>query len=583
MDKNKNMMAGFLMLVGVIFILIAGGVFVTTAWAYLPEFVKQCFLLVLTAGFFGVAVYLYKREKLPKTELALYYLGVAFCGYCSISLLGGCHFPIWGQEDAGRLLLASLVMLVPVAYRLVSEYKRLGRGIALHVGVLLILLDSVLVWGFVYCNLGERMRIFVAAGILLAYALADCFGKQLFRDHLAVKIVFYIEFLLHAFIYVIFCCTHWEHNYSAPELLAIAMLSLLTAYVMWRSRESIGWRIFHSVTLFWFVYILVLNIQNLELIRWETGIGSDEKLLFSTYVLCMLLMLVMQRGEMIWLVFRFAPAIAFIQLLNAAFGEKEYLPYSLISMLGLFLLPLAKECKEAVTYKIAPPWKKWGLAGIWKLYTKEEGKRYLVAGILQGLSAAALAMAFIGQNHREQWMVFWLLTTLSLANSALLSRYKLWSQILWTLALFPGMSIFWTWPWVEIPKQFIVEYGCIWAELAVVLLGCIWYDKDRRDIRLIQFVFNCALLGILLLWNLAFGELANALLLGGISMFMILLAAVFHRKNYMLAGAVSLFLLVVYATRDLWLNIAWWVYLLIAGVVLIVLASHAFSKGEVED
>lgn len=582
MDKNKNVMAGFLMLVGVVFILIAGGVFVTTAWAYLPEFVKQFFLLALTASFFGAAAYLYKREKLPKTEFALYYLGVAFCGYCSISLLGGCHFPVRGQEDAERLLVASLLMLVPVVYRLVLDYRRVGRGIAFHMAVLLILLDSALVWGFVYCNLGYRMRVFVAAGTLLAYALADYFGKQYFRESLAVQIVFYIEFLLHAVIYVFIRCAHWDQNYSAPEMLALAMLILLTAYVMWRSRRQVGWRIFHSVTLFWFVYILVSNLQNLGFMNWETTI-ADEGELFLTYALCMLLMLVLQRGEMVWLVFRFAPAMAYIQLLSAVFGSEVYLPYSLISMLGLFLLPLAKECKEALTYRIALPWEKWGLSGIWNLYTREEGKRYLIAGMLQGLSAAVLLMAFIGQNHREQWMIFWILATISLANSALLSRYKLWSQILWTLALFPGMSIFWTCPWVNVPRQFTVEYGCIWAELAVVLLGCIWYDKNRKDVGLIQFMLNCMLLGILLLWNLCSGGLANALLLGGISMFMILLAAFLHRKNYMLAGTVSLFLLVVYATRGLWLNIAWWVYLLAAGVVLIILASRAFSKGEVED
>lgn len=582
MEKNKNVLAGFLMLVGVVFILIAGGVFVTTAWAYLPEVVKQFFLLALTAGFFGAATYLYRREKLPKTELALYYLGVAFCGYCSISLLGGCHFPVRGQADAGRLLAASLLMLVPVAYRLVLDYRRVGRGIAFHMAVLLILLDSALVWGFVYCNLGYRMQVFVAAGTLLAYALADYFGKQFFRESLAVQIVFYIEFLLHAVTYVLIRCVYLGEDYSASELLALASLILLAAYVMWRSREQIGWRIFHSVTLLWFVYILVSNLQDLGFIRWETGIDG-ETVLFLSYILCMLLLLVMQRGEMAWLLFRFAPAMALFQLFSAGLGADVYLPYSFVSMAGLLLMPLAKECKEEVVYRLALPWQKEGLSGIWDIYRRAEGRRYLIVGMLQGLSAVGLLIVFGRQDFREGRMFFCLLATISFANSALLSRYKLWSQILWTLALFPGMSIFWTCPWVEIPRQFVVEYGCIWAELAVVLLGCIWYDKNRRDISILQFMLNCILLGILLLWNLCCGELANALLLGGVSMFIILLAAFLHRKNYMLAGAVSLFLLVVYATRELWLNIAWWVYLLAAGVVLIVLASHAFSKGEVED
>lgn len=582
MNKNKNVMAGFLMLVGVVFILIAGGVFVTTAWAYLPEFMKQFFLMVLTVAFFGVAAYLYKREKLPRTEFALYYLGVAFCGYCSISLLGGCHFGVRGQGDAGRLLAASFLMLVPVVYRLVTDYRREGRGLAFHMAVLLILLDSALVWGFIYCNLGYRMQLFVAAGTLLAYALADYFGKEYFKDSTAVRVVFYVEFLWHAIVYVFMCGLHGSRDYSAAEMLALTMMILLAAYVMWRSRQQVGWRIFHSVTVLYFVYVLVVNLQNVGTITWPR-VTLEEEVLFPAYALGILLLLVMQRGEMAWMLFRFAPFMGFIQLLDAAFGGEKYLPYSLLSMAGLLLLPLAKECKEAVAYKLALPWEKRDLSGIWELYTKEEGKRYLIAGILQGLSAAVLLMAFVGQDSDEQYMILWILLTISLANSALLSKYKLWSQILWTLALFPGMSIFWTCPWVEVPRQFIVEYGCIWAELAVVLLGCIWYDKDRKEIKIVQFILNCHLLGILLLWNLCGGELANALLLGGVSMFMILLAAFLHRKNYMLAGSISLFLLVVYATRGLWLNIAWWVYLLFAGVVLIILASHAFSRGEVED
>lgn len=582
MDKNKNVVAGFLMLLGVVFILIAGGVFVTTAWAYLPEFLKQFFLLALTAALFGAAAYLRRREKLPKTELALYYLGVAFCGYCCISLLGGCHFPLWGQTDAGRLLAASLLMLIPVAYRLLLDYRREERGIAFPMALLLILLDSVLIWGFVYCDLGYRMEIFVAAGTLLAYALADCFGKQFFREPLAVCIVFYCEFALHAVSFVFIACFCANQDYSAAEWLALAFLLLLTAYVMWRSREQAVWRIIHSMTLLWFVYLLVLNLQDLGVMRWETDIDGEAGL-FSSYILCMLLLLVMQRKEMAWLLFRFAPAMAYIQLISAALGADVYMPYSLVNMAGLFLMPLAKECKEALTYRFALQWQKEGLSGVWSLYMGEEGRRYLAAGMLQGLSAVALLMAFARQDHKEQWMFFWLFATISLIHSALLSEYKLWRQILLTLALFPGMSVFWTCPWVAIPRQFVVEYGCIWAELAVVLLGWIWYDRDRKEIKLIQFMLNCMLLGILMLWNLCCGGLANALLLGGISLLLVLVGAFLHHRNYMLAGSVSLFLLVVYTTRDLWLNIAWWVYLLAAGVVLMILASRAFSKGEVED
>ncbi len=53
---------------------------------------------------------------------------------------------------------------------------------------------------------------------------------------------------------------------------------------------------------------------------------------------------------------------------------------------------------------------------------------------------------------------------------------------------------------------------------------------------------------------------------------MIIASAKTGQKKWFWLGSVSLFVLVMYITKDFWLSIAWWVYLLAAGIILIAYA-----------
>ena len=82
----------------------------------------------------------------------------------------------------------------------------------------------------------------------------------------------------------------------------------------------------------------------------------------------------------------------------------------------------------------------------------------------------------------------------------------------------------------------------------------------------------CQQLAGLLLYDLNGGQLENILILGLTALVILLAASVYKRKEYMIASSVLLLLIALYLTRSVWLSIAWWVYLLVAGIVLIVLA-----------
>ena len=62
------------------------------------------------------------------------------------------------------------------------------------------------------------------------------------------------------------------------------------------------------------------------------------------------------------------------------------------------------------------------------------------------------------------------------------------------------------------------------------------------------------------------------LILGVVTLVMLIVATLLKKRDYAMAAAVTLILVALYLTRDLWMSIAWWVYLFVAGVGLVIFA-----------
>lgn len=67
-------------------------------------------------------------------------------------------------------------------------------------------------------------------------------------------------------------------------------------------------------------------------------------------------------------------------------------------------------------------------------------------------------------------------------------------------------------------------------------------------------------------------SLPNVLFLGIVALIILIISTIMNRKNYAIASAATLILIVLYLSRAVWMNIAWWVYLFVAGVGLVVYA-----------
>lgn len=107
--------------------------------------------------------------------------------------------------------------------------------------------------------------------------------------------------------------------------------------------------------------------------------------------------------------------------------------------------------------------------------------------------------------------------------------------------------------------------------MCIALLGKIWYHRGK-GLRRFQFVAVCILLAVLMMDDVGSGNIYNVLFLAVSTLVMLIIATMRGSRRYSIASAVTLILTALYLTRDIWTNIAWWVYLFVAGVGLVVYA-----------
>lgn len=131
--KQKRISTIILMVVGVLFVVVAGGVFVSSTWKLLSETAKQILLFCLSAGLLGGGIVLGKKSNLKITSLALFYLGTVGAGlftYSVLGFLGDSQFALaptiqrqeWNTNSI-RFAFADLVIMGILAYHFTASRK----------------------------------------------------------------------------------------------------------------------------------------------------------------------------------------------------------------------------------------------------------------------------------------------------------------------------------------------------------------------------------------------------------------------------------------------------------------------------
>ncbi len=555
--KQKNLISIFLLVVGVIFILVAGEIFVTTAWKYLPVFVKQLALLVVAGGMFGGSRGLAKNNKLSWISETLFHLGNAFVGFFVIAIMGGVvENGIIG--NAFKIMTASFAMATIVGIKLVSKKS------AFDFAALSLLVDTLLISGCIALKTTFYVYMYLLAGFVMALAVFDALQRKLERKD-GFSLCVGIIYLLHTVYYTLlagFASMFVLDGYEDASFVrdAIIWFGVVVAItgLTWKARKNVAIRVFNSLATLWFTFVAVYGICGNVL-----GVGNFSVIMILVVFIATVLMIWLDRAEITGLMVAAAVVIPFGQLLfyvfdslGGLFGGIEknwsttYNPYSVMIGGGMLALYIVKY-------------------GCENIFTDWKESRLLKFAGLQMVTGCI--MWFASKMVASWAMVFYLLVAINMMFMVIVLKNETAKRVFSTLAMLACMTAIGVQPFVEIADGYNVEWVCFLIGLGIVLFRVIWYDyKDKLS--MVYFIATCILLITLLLHNLSVEGLGNVMILGVTGIVMLVLASMKNDKKYVVASSITLILLVLYLTREFWLSIAWWVYLFVAGVVLVLLA-----------
>lgn len=181
------------------------------------------------------------------------------------------------------------------------------------------------------------------------------------------------------------------------------------------------------------------------------------------------------------------------------------------------------------------------------------------------LSLYVLQFGAIQEWRRATWSVVGVLLVLSYWNQPFFE----WPSIIrLELELFPVAGYFWYLGRVWKVKHKEKKEGQKQAE----------EEKSGKELELLQTIgyFVCLLVLVIHAWFC--GEVVNALILEGICLAVFIWALVRRCRHWTGMAGTILILVALYMTKSFWLSISWWVYLLAAGIGLIVFAAVSEKK-----
>ena len=140
-----------------------------------------------------------------------------------------------------------------------------------------------------------------------------------------------------------------------------------------------------------------------------------------------------------------------------------------------------------------------------------------------------------------------------------------------TLAEVICVAAFWIQPWIQWPDIVRLEICLIPAVAVIWTLGKIW--GNARAVREIRFVLYTLCLLTLAVDAYLTRKVADALILEGICLAVFTVSCIRKCRRPAAVSAATALAVVIYMTRAFWLSLSWWVYLLAAGIGLILFAA----------
>ena len=551
-ENSKKIFSTLLLAVGVLFIVVSGGIFVSQTWQYLPDAVKKLCLVAVTAAFFGGSLWT-EKKGLGKAATALYYLGVCFTGFSVTGLL-----LMTEMEKSSMILLALASMSVPMVIRFWKERR-----------IVDLILQVLLCDGMILC-LADCFDLDIGGASLLATTVLSAMMAGLIvycrreltnaQDIIATAAVVYV---IHTMISLPWTLIEIIFGHSFVCIVVPAFLILGSVTVLYLScNKHVFLRIVQSFLslyagLAFFVGVFKQSIPEYDWTEFSFSV-------FGAFLLGLILMIWLDRRELLLANVALTGFYSMVQMgefmIHGADRDGVMcFPYGIAMALALVAwkyftnadISWKKIARFAILFGCV------GLNGLAAYFSPTFASDY---GMLFLMALGLFILSFITDDFRRLEGLKGLLQSMSLLMALI---------ALLTKPIFP--VVFHSADGMSVIANFEMEYICIFLGVGIVLLGIIWYDMFE-EIRIVQLAGTCMLLATLLFHNLMNPALPNVLFLGLAALLMLVLATLFKKKAYALASAITLTIIVLYLTREVWLSIAWWVYLFVAGVGLVIFA-----------
>ncbi len=136
-------------------------------------------------------------------------------------------------------------------------------------------------------------------------------------------------------------------------------------------------------------------------------------------------------------------------------------------------------------------------------------------------------------------------------------------------------------PWIIWPEVLRLEMFLLPLAADLFMLNYLW--DDRTEVESLQTIGYVLCLAALTVDAFLGGKVVDALILEGICLVVFMASHLTGSRKWMWISGGILVAVVVYMTRDFWLSIAWWVYLLTAGIGLITFAAVREKRRDEEE
>lgn len=550
-QRRESHSSMWMMIVGIIFIVTAGSIFVSTAWKYLPDLVKAMILLAGSVGMLFGSKRLDDKSIMKKTEATLYYLGTAFAGLGTIALLNDFCVVLFDDNGYGwnenAVVLATILVLVLLGKRF---YQKRGT-------IDFIFVSLIAGWLSLYAQISYQTgwtTFAIASTVELGiYVFADLFGEKWQRENKCLEIAFFVMYVIKVIMYLMLNLIFivFEDNMTgAIHGMIVTTALVVFSHWIYKEKTDVIFRVINSIA--WFGAVIALVSMGNEILHEINGFyPGDDRCAFIAYILGVVVAVACMRVEMLYTMLAFGMLAPFVQVLNCAEGSSEVVacyPYSavLIGGMAVAIYRSYKACEIDC----------------------EEMKRLAYAAGLQLVNIFLVMLAVGKPSFTEASLGVIAVQMLTIACIVKNTGSK---KILQTISLFfadiffiiLGTDLF------EI-ANYNGEYVCGCLAVAVFLLGVIW--GNGKGIKMMQFICNCLLMFILLSGAWLTNGVEHALIVGLVGAAILVGAAVLQSRRYVVMASVVLILLVLYVTRAFWLSIAWWVYLFVVGVAFVVFA-----------